>query len=88
MPVLRGRAGVLGLVDTIWIVQYSILGFSSRGGIVESTVIELQNQYQVAYQEAYGRAPVQPPIEWCEEQYESAIDQLSWIRFLDRNDSQ
>ena len=50
--------------------------------------MELQNQYQVAYQEAYGRAPVQPPIEWSEEQYESAIDQLSWIRFLDRNDSQ
>jgi hypothetical protein len=50
--------------------------------------MELQSLYQVAYQEAYGRAPVQPPIEWCEEQYESAIDQLSWIRFLDRNDSQ
>ena len=50
--------------------------------------MELQSQYQTAYQEAYGRAPVQPPIEWCEEQYESAIDQLSWISFLNRNDSQ
>ena len=88
MPVLRGRVAILGLADRIWTGQFGPSGVSSRGGIVEYTVMELQSLYQVAYQEAYGRAPVQPPIEWCEEQYESAIDQLSWIRFLDRNDSQ
>ena len=54
---------------------------------MESTVIELQRQYQVAYQEAYGLAPV-APVEWCEEQYEAAIDNLSWMRFLERNGSQ
>ena len=49
--------------------------------------MELQSLYQVAYQEAYGRPPV-PPVGWCEEQYEAAIDNLSWIRFLERNGSQ
>ena len=88
MPVLRGRVAILGLADRIWTGQCGPSGVSGRGGVVEYTVMELQSQYQTAYQEAYGRAPVQPPIEWCEEQYESAIDQLSWISFLNRNDSQ
>ena len=49
---------------------------------------DLESTYQEAYQEAYGRPSTVDTSGWTEEQYEAAMDYLSWMTFLDRNGSQ